>query len=66
VGRTDIEDALKRLEKLSHDEALMAAVQVLKVTDSVADGAPGAFWLVPIANVNDHPVSNATDRGRSL
>jgi methyl-accepting chemotaxis protein len=35
VGRTDVEDALKRLENLTHDESLMATAQVLKVTDNV-------------------------------
>jgi len=35
VGRTDIEDGLKRLEKLSNDEALTATVQILQVTDRV-------------------------------
>jgi hypothetical protein len=53
VGRTDIEDALKRLEKLSHDEALMAAVQILKVTDSVVDGTQGALRLLSIPNLYD-------------
>ena len=50
VGRTDIEDALKRLEKLSHDETLTATMQVLKLTDgvdnkmeAVVDGARGVF-----------------------
>jgi hypothetical protein len=61
----DIEDALKRLEKLSHDEALMAAVQILKVTDSVVDGTHGAFWLVSIPNLYVQPLSNAKDRERS-
>ena len=37
LGRTDIEDALKRLEKLSQDEALMAIAQVLRVTRNVDD-----------------------------
>jgi hypothetical protein len=37
VGRTDVEDALKRLENLTHDEALMATAQVLKATDNVGD-----------------------------
>ncbi|KAI0301708.1 hypothetical protein B0F90DRAFT_1917286, partial [Multifurca ochricompacta] len=37
VGRTDIEDALGRLDKLTHDEALMATAQILKLTHSVGD-----------------------------
>ena len=52
-GRTDIEDALKKLEKLSQDEALMAIAQVLRVTrnvddnlEEVIDGAQSMFSLV--------------------
>jgi hypothetical protein len=37
IGRTDIEDALKRLDNLTHEEALMATAQVLKLTHSVDD-----------------------------
>ena len=37
IGRTDIEDALKRLDKLSQEEARMATAQVLKVAHSVDD-----------------------------
>jgi hypothetical protein len=39
LGRTDIEDALKRLEKLTQDEAAMATAQNLKVTHAVDDKA---------------------------
>lgn len=35
LGKTDIEDALKRLDKLTHDEALMTTAQVLKVAHNV-------------------------------
>ena len=37
VGRTDIEDALKRLDKLTQEEVRMASAQVLKVTHTVDD-----------------------------
>ena len=37
VGRTDIEDALGRLEKLVQDETGMAATQGLKATHKVDD-----------------------------
>ena len=37
VGRKDIEDALKRLDKLTQEEALMAAAQNLRLTHSVED-----------------------------
>jgi hypothetical protein len=35
VGRNDIEDALKRLDNLTQDEARMAIVENLKVTREV-------------------------------
>jgi len=37
IGRTDVEDALKRLDKLTHDEARMATVEVLKATHAIND-----------------------------
>ncbi|KAH9978919.1 hypothetical protein BGW80DRAFT_1281762 [Lactifluus volemus] len=35
VGRNDIEDALKRLDKLTQDEARMAIAETLKITHNV-------------------------------
>ena len=35
IGRTEIEDALKRLDKLTHEEVRMATAQNLKVTHTV-------------------------------
>jgi hypothetical protein len=35
IGRTDIEDALKRLDKLTQEEARMAVAQNLKATHAV-------------------------------
>jgi hypothetical protein len=37
IGRTDLEDALKRLEKLTIEEVRMATAQVLKATHTVDD-----------------------------
>jgi hypothetical protein len=37
IGRTDLEDALKRLEKLTNEEVRMATAQVLKTTHDVDD-----------------------------
>jgi hypothetical protein len=34
MGKNDIEDALKRLDRLTQEEARMAAAQLLKVTDT--------------------------------
>ena len=41
VGRADIEDALRRLDQLTQEEARMATTQVLKATLSVDDGVRG-------------------------
>jgi len=61
IGRTNIEDALKRLEKLSNDEALTATVQVLEATDSIdnkmeqiVDGAQRVLCLVSTAKLTVH------------
>jgi hypothetical protein len=35
IGRTDLEDAFKRLDKLTHEEARMAVAQNLKATHNV-------------------------------
>ena len=37
VGKTDIEDALKRLDKLTQEEVRMATAQLLKITHGVDD-----------------------------
>ena len=38
IGRTDIEDSLKKMDKLTQEEARMATAQVLKVTHTVEEG----------------------------
>ena len=38
IGRTDIEDALARLDRLTEEEARMAAAQCLKAMHVVHDG----------------------------
>jgi hypothetical protein len=35
IGKNDIEDALKRLDRLTQEEARMAAAQLLKVTNTI-------------------------------
>ena len=37
VGRKDIEDGLKRLDKLTQEEARMATAQVMKATHNIDD-----------------------------
>ena len=50
IGKTEMEDALKRLDKLTQDEARMAAAENLKLTHvvdnkvtSLINGTPGMF-----------------------
>jgi hypothetical protein len=35
IGRTDIEDALKRLDRLTQEEARMASAQLLQITNTI-------------------------------
>ena len=37
IGKTDIEDALKRLDKLTNEEVRMATAQFLRATHTVDD-----------------------------
>jgi len=39
VGKNDIEDALKRLDRLTQEEARMVTAEVLKITHGVDDKA---------------------------
>ena len=41
IGRTDLEDALKRLDKLTHEEARMSTAEVLKMTHTIDTGVTG-------------------------
>ena len=41
IGRTDIEDALMRLDKLTHEEARMAIAENLRATHSVDERVKG-------------------------
>ena len=41
IGRTDLEDSLKRLDRLTQEESQMAAAQVLKVANIIDDRVQG-------------------------
>ncbi|KAI0295152.1 hypothetical protein B0F90DRAFT_1206094 [Multifurca ochricompacta] len=56
VGRTDIEDALTRLDKLTHEEARMATAQVLKATHELGVNV----------NVVDNKVQGVNDKVKIL
>ena len=58
IGRTDIEDALKRLDKLTHEEAWMAIAENLRATHAVDERVRGVADQVlavddKVANVDD-------------
>ena len=58
IGRTDLEDALKRLDKLSHEEAWMGIAQNLKATHAVGESVRGVMDKVVtidnrVASVDD-------------
>jgi len=50
-GRTDLEDALKRLDKLTHDDARTSIAQNLKATHAVDERVRGV--AVGLAGVDD-------------
>jgi len=41
IGKTDVEDALKRLDKLTNEEVRMVTAQVLEATHTVEDRVTG-------------------------
>jgi archaellum component FlaC len=59
IGRTDIEDGLKRLDKLTQEESRMAAAENLKVTHAVDDRVKGVADTV--ADINNR-VAGVDDR----
>jgi hypothetical protein len=66
IGRTEIEDALKRLDKLTQEEARMAAAQNLKVTHTVDERVKGVVDTVVaidnrVAGVDDRVQQAAND-----
>ena len=40
VGKKEMEDALKRLDKLTQEEARMAAAENLRLTHIITNGTP--------------------------
>jgi hypothetical protein len=73
IGRTDLEDAFKRLDKLTHEEARMAVAQNLKATHNVHQRVRGVANAVVavgdrVAGVDDRvacvdgKVTSADDR----
>ena len=54
LGRTDIEDALKRLDSLIQEEFQMVTAQILKVATDVKDG----MWRLSVR----YPPAHQTER----
>jgi archaellum component FlaC len=66
IGRTDMEDALKKLDKLTDEEARMAVAQNLKATHNVDERVRGVANTViavdnRVAGVDDR-VAKVDDR----
>ena len=59
IGRTDMEDALKKLDKLTHEEARMAVAQNLKATHNVDERVRGVTNTVVAV---DNKVAGVDDR----
>jgi hypothetical protein len=70
VGRTDIEDALGRLDQLTQDEVRMAAAQGLKATHEVDDKVQGVDTKVQGVDTKvqgvDAKVQGVEDRVRDV
>ena len=58
VGRTDVEDALGRLDQLTQDEVRMAAAQGLKATHEVDNKVHAVDDKVKTVEVNLRSVDN--------
>ena len=66
IGKTEMEDALKRLDKLTQEEARMAAAENLKATHAVDERVKGVADSVVVidsrvADVDDR-VAGVSDR----
>jgi hypothetical protein len=59
MGKNDIEDALKRLDRLTQEEARMAAAQLLKVTNTINNRVGGIADNVLVV---DNRVADIDDR----
>ncbi|KAH9014038.1 hypothetical protein EDB84DRAFT_1680251 [Lactarius hengduanensis] len=69
AGWTDLEDGLKKLDKMTNEEVVMASVQVLEVTHKidnkvtgVGDGVRGVDEKVQVVNDNVKAVDDKTQR----
>ena len=63
IGKTEMEDALKRLDKLTQEEARMAAAENLKATHAVDERVKGVAGSVVVI---DSRVADVDDRVASV
>ena len=63
IGKTDVEDALKRLDRLTQEEARMAAAQLLKATNMIDHGVRE---VVDNVLVVDNRVAGIDDRVKDV
>jgi archaellum component FlaC len=59
IGKNDIEDALKKLDRLTQEEARMAAAQLVKTTNAIDNRVGG---IADNLLVVDHRVADIDDR----
>jgi len=59
AGKTDIEDSLERLDKLTHEEARMASAELLKTTHTIGRTVMNVDHKLDQANSSSFPQSIA-------
>ena len=68
VGRTDVEDALKRLDKLTHEEAWMGIAQNMKALHILSEKQLRESvhkWLSPSDPSTNHNIACDTDHKKT-
>lgn len=63
IGKNDIQDALKRLDRLTQEEARMAAAQLLRVTNVIDNGVREVSDNVLVV---DNRVAGVDDRVKAV
>ncbi|KAH9011776.1 hypothetical protein EDB84DRAFT_1424602 [Lactarius hengduanensis] len=61
IGRNDVEDALQRLDRLTQEEARMAAVETLTITRGIGDKVDGVNERVQNVNTRVEGIGNKVD-----
>ena len=61
VGRTDLEDGMKNLDKLTNEEVAMASAQILKIAHNIDNSVMEVHEVVRRVDEN---VSHVKDRGQ--